>query len=144
MSLRRYTSGLLGILPLFLQHLPFEACSRIWDVLILEGDSFIYRAALAIIAVIESRLYFPDRKELLEVLSGENKAALEVAMRSGLVLEDGKLGARYEQYGMTEEELWERIEGMEEWWKDSTWTRWVFYLQYGLGVLDFLLARIGT
>lgn len=56
------------ILPLFLDHLPFEACARVWDVLLLEGDSFLYRAALAILAVLEPRLFFPDSRELLELL----------------------------------------------------------------------------
>ncbi|KAG8930375.1 hypothetical protein FRC02_004292 [Tulasnella sp. 418] len=68
----------------------------------------------------EARLFFPDRKELLDVLQGENKAAKEVARRSGVMVD---LGARYEQYGMTEESLWERIESMDEWWKESTWSR---------------------
>ncbi|CAE6446006.1 unnamed protein product [Rhizoctonia solani] len=108
------------ILPMFLHHLPFEACARIWDVIVLEGDSFLYRAALAIIAVIEPRLFFPDRKELMEVLRGENKAALEAAKRSGLPVDQS---ARYEQYGMNEEVLWAQILGMDEWWKESTWSR---------------------
>ncbi|TFK56724.1 RabGAP/TBC [Heliocybe sulcata] len=107
------------LLPLFLDHLPFEACARIWDVLVLEGDAFLYRAALAILAVLESRLFFPDRKELLELLKGENKAALEVAKRDGRPLNGGK----YEIYGVDEETLWERIDSMEDWWKESTWTR---------------------
>ncbi|CUA67387.1 TBC1 domain family member 14 [Homo sapiens] [Rhizoctonia solani] len=108
------------VLPMFLHHLPFEACARIWDVIILEGDSFLYRAALAVIAVIEPRLFFPDRQELMEVLRGESKAALEVARRSGILVDQS---ARYEQYGMNEEVLWVQIMGMEEWWKESTWSR---------------------
>lgn len=56
------------IIPLFLDHLPFEACARLWDVIILEGDAFLYRASLAILAVLEPRLFFPDRQELLELL----------------------------------------------------------------------------
>ncbi|KAG6910512.1 hypothetical protein DXG01_009931 [Tephrocybe rancida] len=107
------------LLPLFLDHLPFEACARIWDVLLLEGDSFLYRAALGILAVLEPRLFFPDRKELMELLKGENKAALEVAKREGQPLDAGK----YEVYGVNEETLWERIDQMDEWWKESTWTR---------------------
>lgn len=51
---------------MFLEHLPFEACSRIWDVLILEGDAFLFRTAIAILGVMEARLFFPDRKELME------------------------------------------------------------------------------
>lgn len=56
------------LIPLFLDHLPFEACARVWDVLLLEGDAFLYRAALGILAVLEPRLFFPERKELLELL----------------------------------------------------------------------------
>jgi len=107
------------LIPLFLDHLPFEACARIWDVLLLEGDAFLYRAALGILAVLESRLFFPDRRELLELLSGENKPALEVAKRDARPLDGGK----YEIYGVDEETLWERLDSMEGWWKESTWTR---------------------
>ncbi|KJA28524.1 hypothetical protein HYPSUDRAFT_82866 [Hypholoma sublateritium FD-334 SS-4] len=107
------------LIPLFLNHLPFEACARIWDVILLEGDSFLYRAALGILAVLEPRLFFPDRRELLELLRGENKAALDAAKREGLSLNGGK----YEIYGVDEETLWERIDSMNDWWKDSTWTR---------------------
>ncbi|KAG1754903.1 rab-GTPase-TBC domain-containing protein [Suillus paluster] len=98
------------LVPLFLDHLPFEACARLWDVLLLEGDSFLFRAALAVLAVLEPRLFFPDRQELLDLLRGENKAALEVAKREGRLLDD-------------EETLWERIDSMEDWWKESTWRR---------------------
>jgi len=105
--------------PLFMDHLPFEACARIWDVLLLEGDSFLYRASLGILAVLEPRLFFPERKELLELLKGENKAAIEVAKREGRMLNGGK----YEIYGVDEETLWERIDAMDDWWKENTWTR---------------------
>ena len=50
---------------------------------------------------------------------GENKAAIEVAKREGRTLNGGK----YEIYGLDEETLWERIDAMDGWWKDSTWTR---------------------
>ncbi|KAF8514755.1 rab-GTPase-TBC domain-containing protein [Gautieria morchelliformis] len=115
------------LLPLFLNHLPLEACSRIWDVFLLEGDAFLFRAALAVLASIESRLFFPDRKELMEVLKGENKAALEVAKRdatSPIRSEHGEImGPRYEIYHVNEESVWERVEEMAEWWKESTWQR---------------------
>ncbi|KAI0068084.1 RabGAP/TBC [Artomyces pyxidatus] len=107
------------LMPLFLDHLPFEACARVWDVILLEGDSFLYRSALAILAVLEPRLFFPDRQELMELLRGENKAALEVARRDGRPLNGGK----YEIYGLDEETLWDRIDSMDDWWKESTWTR---------------------
>ncbi|KAF9270640.1 hypothetical protein L218DRAFT_889248 [Marasmius fiardii PR-910] len=107
------------LIPLFLNHLPFESCARIWDVLMLEGDAFLYRASLGILAVLEPRLFFPDRTELIELLKGENKAAVEVAKREGQQLNGGK----YEIYGVDEETLWDRIDGMEDWWKESTWNR---------------------
>lgn len=34
----------------------------------LEGDSFLFRVALAVLAVLEPRLFFPERQELLELL----------------------------------------------------------------------------
>ena len=51
--------------------------------------------------------------------SGLNKAAIEVAKRDGRPLDGGK----YEVYGINEEILWERIDSMEDWWKESTWKR---------------------
>ncbi|EPT01597.1 hypothetical protein FOMPIDRAFT_77813 [Fomitopsis schrenkii] len=107
------------LIPLFLDHLPFEACARLWDILLLEGDSFLFRASLAILAVLEPRLFFPDRRELLELLKGENKPALEVARREGRPLN----GAKYEIYNVDEETLWERLDAMDEWWRENTWTR---------------------
>lgn len=78
-------------------------------------------------ASIESRLFFPDRKELIEVLKGESRAALEVAKRSlqnPIASESGDvMGPRYEIYGVNEETVWDRVVDMEEWWKESTWQR---------------------
>ena len=37
-------------------------------MLLLEGDSFLYRTSLGILAVLEPRLFFPERKELTELL----------------------------------------------------------------------------
>ena len=56
------------LIPLFLDHLPLEACARIWDVIVLEGDSFLFRVALGVLASLEARLFFPDREELLSLL----------------------------------------------------------------------------
>lgn len=107
------------LVTLFLDHLPFEACARVWDVIMLEGDSFLYRVALAILGMLEPRLFFPDRTELLQLLQGENKAAMEAATRNGLKLGGGK----YEIYGVDEEKLWERIDATEDGCKESTWIR---------------------
>ncbi|CCA67166.1 hypothetical protein PIIN_00998 [Serendipita indica DSM 11827] len=116
------------LLTMFLDHLPFEACARLWDAILLEDDdSFLFRAALAIVGVLESRLLFPDREELLQVLRGESKAAVQVARRvaatGGKDLEIVDQGARYEVFGLDEETLWEHIEASEEWWRETTWSR---------------------
>jgi hypothetical protein len=52
-------------------------------------------------------------------LRGENKAAIEVVRRDGVALD----GAKYEIYGLDEEALWERIDSMEDWWRETTWRR---------------------
>lgn len=56
------------LVSLFLDHLDINTCAHVWDVVLLEGDSFLFRVALALLAVLESRLFFPERKELLELL----------------------------------------------------------------------------
>jgi hypothetical protein len=40
---------------LFIHQLAFEAATRVWDVIMLEGDSHIFRTALAILAILEPR-----------------------------------------------------------------------------------------
>lgn len=52
------------------------------------------------------------------MLRGENKAALEIARRTGVAVD---MSARYEQYGMSEQALWDRIAEMDEWWRETTW-----------------------
>lgn len=56
---------------------------------------------------------------MIKSFRGENKPAIELAKREGKSLDGGK----YEIYGVDEETLWDRIDHMEEWWKESTWTR---------------------
>jgi hypothetical protein len=77
---------------------------------------------LGILAVLEGRLFFPEKQELLALLAyvaafvlsflfdtfyrGENKAAIEVAKREGVPLDGGK----YEIYDLNEENLWDKID----------------------------------
>lgn len=37
------------------EQIPFEACCRLWDQIVLDGDGFIFRAALAIFGFLEPR-----------------------------------------------------------------------------------------
>lgn len=52
---------------------------------------------------------------------GENKAALEVARREQVPTD----GPKYAVYGIDEDTLWDKIESMDGWWKDTTWKRLV-------------------
>lgn len=53
--------------------------------------------------------------------SGESKPAMEVAKREGRSVDGGK----YAIYTVDEETVWERIDSMADWWKESTWNRLV-------------------
>jgi len=106
------------ILPIFLVHLPFDICARIWDIMLLDGDSFLFRAALAVLGVMEGRLYFPDHDELMLVLHGEDGS-----QGKGKAKETVVEGGRYAQYGITEEAVFERIAQVDDWWKENTWMR---------------------
>ena len=52
---------------------------------------------------------------------GESKAALEVAKRERIPTD----GPKYAIYGLDEDMLWDKIESMDGWWKDTTWKRLV-------------------
>ena len=54
-------------------------------------------------------------------IRGESKAALEVAKRERIPTD----GPKYAIYGVDEDALWDKIESMEGWWKDTTWKRLV-------------------
>ncbi|TKY85375.1 hypothetical protein EX895_005537 [Sporisorium graminicola] len=62
--------------------LDVDTVMRLWDVVLLdETDSMIYRACLALVQMLESRLYVPDQGELESVLKGTNRAALAIWRR---------------------------------------------------------------
>jgi hypothetical protein len=48
---------------------------------VLDGDGYIFRACLAIIAFLEPRLYYPDKEEISSVLEGRNRATLAITER---------------------------------------------------------------
>jgi len=62
-------------------------------------------------------------RQSVSVLRGENRAALEVARRTSVALD---LTARYDQYGMSEQALWDRVYEMDDWWRESTWWAVIF------------------
>lgn len=54
-------------LTLFSLHCPVDVTSRLWDVYSFEGDSFLVRTAVAILMMLESKLY-GSRNEVLDIL----------------------------------------------------------------------------
>lgn len=82
---------------LLVEQVPFEAVCRLWDQvsmnqiihsllmvglqIILDGDGYIFRAALAIFGFLEPRLYYPDRSEIESILEGRNAATLAITLR---------------------------------------------------------------
>jgi hypothetical protein len=100
-------------------------------VFVLEGDSFLFRAALALLMTMEARLFNPDKEELAALFRGDDKGARAIVARAksaGKLSNGGdeaEFGADevYEQYGATEEALFDVLKGME--WKEATWTRLV-------------------
>lgn len=46
---------------------------------------------------------------------------MEVAKRERIPMD----GPKYAIYGVDEDTLWDKIESMDGWWKDTTWKRLV-------------------
>jgi hypothetical protein len=107
---------------LFTQHLGLESVTRVWDIYVLEGDQFLYRLALALLQILEARLFNPDHEELTELFKGHDKGAKAIVAR-----EQGKPESQvepwevYEEMGATEDPIFDTIKEME--WKEATFQR---------------------
>lgn len=66
---------------LFLHQLSLESCAHVWDMLMLDDDGYVFRVILAIIGVLEPRLYFPDRQEIASIFEGHNPATMAIVER---------------------------------------------------------------
>lgn len=117
---------------LFGAFLPLDLATRIFDVFLLEGDSFPFRVALVLLEVLEPRLFNPNLDELAAVFAGTDRGALGVVRRDkGLLLADGGVDPEgrvetdevYTEMGATEERVFEGLERLE--WKEETWARLV-------------------
>ncbi|KAK1923371.1 rab-GTPase-TBC domain-containing protein [Papiliotrema laurentii] len=114
---------------MFLEQVPFEACCRLWDQIMLDGDGYIFRAALAIFGFLEPRLHYPDRDEIESVLEGRNKATQAIVERER---ERARLrGEAYDEtldgslsvFGLHEGALFDWL--AEDGWKESRFERLV-------------------
>lgn len=124
---------------LFVEFLPLELSTRLFDVFLLEGDSFGFRTCLVLLKVLEPRLFNPNLEELEAVFKGKDQGAVAIVKREkGLLGVGGKAGDTgsmedeekgvetedvYTVMGCTEEKVFELLETME--WKEETWERLV-------------------
>lgn len=58
---------------LFAYNLPPEHVSRVWDIFVFEGDKALVRAAVAVLARLEPKLY-GNKVEIIDLLSWRNQA----------------------------------------------------------------------
>ena len=66
---------------LFIKYLPLDLATRIFDVFLLEGDSFLFRISLVVLEILEPRLFNPILEELVQVFVGEDRGAIAVVNR---------------------------------------------------------------
>ncbi|ORY34660.1 rab-GTPase-TBC domain-domain-containing protein [Naematelia encephala] len=114
---------------LLVEWVPFEAACRLWDQIVLDGDGYVFRAALAIFGFLEPRLYYPDKDEIASVLEGRNRATMAITerererarLKGEAVLDalDGKLSV----FGLNEDALFEWLK--DDGWKESRFERLV-------------------
>ncbi|KAK4700686.1 hypothetical protein P7C70_g5557, partial [Phenoliferia sp. Uapishka_3] len=109
----------------FVSFLPLDLATRIFDVFLLEGDSFLFRVALVILQILEPRLFNPVLSELDAVFKGEDRGAVLVVKRERGLGEGDEVAKEdvYEEMGCREEEVFRRLEKLE--WKEETWDRLV-------------------
>ncbi|WFD44075.1 hypothetical protein MPSI1_002740 [Malassezia psittaci] len=110
---------------LFVPWLDIDTASRVWDILLLDNGVNIYRVALAIVQLLEPRLYDHDQRELLSILRGNNPGALSVWRRSSArrMEEEQPKDRIYSQYCIDETSLFNMLQSQESWWRDSTLKR---------------------
>ncbi|BGP30825.1 hypothetical protein JCM10296v2_002582 [Rhodotorula toruloides] len=121
---------------LYTAFLPLDLATRVFDVFLLEGDSFVFRVAIVLLQILEPRLFNPNLDELSAVFEGTDKGAVGVVRREkGLLTADGGSieerdgGIRvevedvYSEMGMTEDRVFELLRQLD--WKEETFARLV-------------------
>ncbi|WRT69798.1 uncharacterized protein IL334_006789 [Kwoniella shivajii] len=114
---------------MLVEQVDFECACRLWDQIMLDGDGFIFRTALAIFGFLEPRLYYPDRNEILSVLEGHNAATLAIQAREkeraklrGETFDDS-IDGKLSVFGLNEQTLFDWLK--EDAWKEKGFERLV-------------------
>ncbi|WFD23882.1 hypothetical protein MEQU1_002576 [Malassezia equina] len=111
---------------LFVPWLEIDTVSHLWDIIFLdEGEATLFRIALAVMELLEPRLYVRERDELLSVLHGTNPAAIRIWRRESGSPDDQTppRDQIYVQYMLTEQGVFRCLYAQDVWWKDLTLQR---------------------
>lgn len=119
----------------FIRYLPLDLATRLFDVFVLEGDSFLFRVALAVLQILEPRLFNPVLEELAAVFRGEDRGAVAVVRRHKEREEENgsttttsttriEVEEVYSEMGCTEERLFGILEHQVD-WKEENFARLV-------------------
>ncbi|KAM0754750.1 hypothetical protein T439DRAFT_284256 [Meredithblackwellia eburnea MCA 4105] len=113
------------LISLFVRFLPLDLATRIFDVFLLEGDSFLFRVALVLLQILEPRLFNPDLDELAAVFKGQDRGALLVVRRDKEIPEGVDVLEEdvYTEMGCTEDAIFSHLRELD--WKEETWDRLV-------------------
>lgn len=109
----------------FIRFLPLDLATRLFDVFLLEGDSFLFQVSLVVLEVLEPRLFNPVREELEAVFRGTDRGAVSVLRRDTgrTEEEDVQVEEVFSAMGCKEEVIFSLLDKLE--WKEETWERLV-------------------
>jgi hypothetical protein len=109
----------------FARFFPIDTAIRLFDVFLLEGDSFLFRAALAVLDALEARLFTPDPRDLAAVFAGTDAGARAVVARGRTPGEAAEVDVEDVYAACTggEERIFERLRAQD--WREGTWRRLV-------------------
>lgn len=113
------------ITTIFSHYLPLDTSTRIFDVFLLEGDSFLFRVSLSLLQILEPRLFNPVREELEAVFLGLDKGAISIVKRERVREGDVEVEPEevFEEMGVGEDRLFDELGKLD--WKEETWDRLV-------------------
>lgn len=108
-----------------MRFLPLDLATRIFDVFLLEGDSFLFRVALCLLQILEPRLFNPDQSELAAVFSGKDRGAVLIVKRQKQIPSDVDSSIEvedvYTEMGCTEAAVFSCLEALD--WREETYQR---------------------
>lgn len=109
----------------FARFLPVDTATRFFDVFLLEGDSLLFRIALALLEALEARLFNPDPEEIAAVFRGEDKGTRAVVARSQGLKDESQVEVEDVYVAVTggEERIFELLRAQD--WREGSWTRLV-------------------